>query len=172
MIKLFLSLTLFNLLCLSITAALGYAVQRGGGAQWAQYHQLAGVLTAVACCAVHCVVFTYFIATAKWILHAIDVKRLDPALSRPTRSFRAQAFPAAILAMGVVIVTAVVGVITLGYGTRPIWHHALAWMSIAVNLVVAVVEYRAVVRNGRLIDVILDQIRQHDSTQQPAAGTA
>ncbi len=62
MLALFLSLTAFNLLCLALCAALGYAV---GGTASGQWHQLAGVASIMICCAVHCVVFTYFIATAR-----------------------------------------------------------------------------------------------------------
>ena len=159
MIPLFIGLTGFNLLCLSITTALGYAVMFAGP-KYAAYHQLAGSLSAVACCAVHCVVFTYFIATAKWVQHAIEVKHLDQQLAAPTRSFKAQAFPSAILAMLIVFIAAVVGVATFSYGIRPIWHHALAWISVVVNLLVAVVEYRAIARNGALIDSILGRINQ------------
>ena len=69
MIPLFVGLTLVNLLCLGVTMALGY---------WAppasrHLHILAGALSALVCCGVHCVVFTYFIATAKWVQHAIAV---------------------------------------------------------------------------------------------------
>jgi hypothetical protein len=156
-IALFIGLTIFNLLCLTITTALGYAVMFAG-AKWAPYHQLAGSLSAVACCAVHCVVFTYFIATAKWAQHAIEVKKLEPSLASPTRSFKAQAFPSAITAMTIVFITAVVGVVTFSYGIRPLWHHALAMISLIVNALVALVEYRAIARNGALIDTILRQI--------------
>jgi hypothetical protein len=79
MIPLFLGLTAFNLLALSVATTLGYGVSFGRN--WASYHQLAGALAAIACCGVHCVVFTYFIATAKWIQHAVTVKKLDPALA-------------------------------------------------------------------------------------------
>jgi hypothetical protein len=157
MIRLFLGLTIFNLLCLSITSALGYGVMFAG-ARYASYHQLAGSLSAVCCCAVHCVVFTYFIATAKWVQHAIEVKQLDPSLVTPTRSFKAQAFPAAILAMAIVFVTAIVGVATFSYRIHPMWHHVMAWVSLLVNVGVAVVEYRAIARNGELIDSILRRI--------------
>src|SRR3954463_5476586 len=125
MIPLFVGLTIFNLLSLSIAAALGYAVMLGGP-RYGSYHQLTGVLATIACCAVHCIVFTYFIATAKWVQHAIDVKHLDQSLAAPTRSFKSQAFPAALLAMTIVFITAVVGVATISYGLRPIWHHVLS----------------------------------------------
>jgi hypothetical protein len=158
MIPLFLGLTCANLLALTLALILGYFV-KSDPTSWGTYHQLAGVLAAMTCMAVHCIVFTYFVATAKWAQHAVSVKQLDPALTAPTRSFKAQAFPAALLAMTVVFVTAVAGAATFsGYFRSPLVHHVLAWVSVGVNVVVAWIEYRAVARNGALIDTILAQI--------------
>jgi hypothetical protein len=157
MIPLFIGLTLVNLLSLGAAAGLGYAARRGYAV--APWHILAGALAALTCCAVHCVVFTYFIATAKWVRHAVTVKSLDPALVSPTRSFKAQAFPAAMAAMAVVFATAVCGAAADNYhGRWHAWHHALAVASLAVNLLVALLEYRAIDRNGRLIDGVLATI--------------
>ena len=156
MLSLFLALTAFNLLCLLLTAALGYAY---GGSTVTQWHPLAGVVATITCCAVHCVVFTYFIATAKWVLHAVAVKGLDPALAAPTRSFKLQAFPAALLAIASVFAAAVLGAAHVSYGTSPVPHHVVAWVAVAVNAAVAVAEYRAIARNGRLIDEILARIQ-------------
>jgi hypothetical protein len=153
MIPLFLGLSAVNILCLAISAALGYGVSSGRA--WGTYHQLFGALATFVCCAVHCIVFTYFIATAKWVQHAVAVKHLDPELNTPTRSFKAQAFPAALIAMAVVCLTAFVGAATFGYGLRPIYHHALALVCLFTNVIVAIVEYRAIARNGALIDHIL-----------------
>ena len=152
MLSLFLALTAFNLLCLLLTAALGYVY---GGSQVTQWHALAGVVATITCCAMHCVVFTYFIATAKWVQQAVTVKQLDPALVAPTRSFKMQAFPAALLAMSSVFIAALFGAARASYGVWPGYHHALAWLAIAINGLVAVAEYRAIARNGRLIDQIL-----------------
>ena len=158
MIALFIGLTLVNLLMLGVTTGLGYVVHRDP-LRFSPYHQLAGVLATITCVAVHCVVFTYFIATAKWVQHAVSVKRLDPALSAPTRSFKAQAFPAALSAMAVVFVTAITGAATFsGYFRSTTVHHALAIASLVVNALVALVELRAIARNGRLIDGILAQV--------------
>lgn len=157
MIPLFIGLTAANLLMLAAAAALGYGVQ--AGYPLSPWHILVGALAALLCCAVHCVVFTYFAATAKWVQHAIAVKRLDPALAAPTRSFKAQAFPAAVLAMAVVFATAVLGAAADNFhGRWPAWHHALAIGSLLVNALVAVVEYRAIERNGRLIDGVLERV--------------
>lgn len=163
MVSLFIGITAFNLLTLAIATALGYVVKQDP-AYWSPWHQLSGVLATLACIAVHCIVFTYFIATAKWVQHAVTVKRLDPALVAPTRSFKAQAFPAALLAMMIVFVTAITGVVTFGgYFASTVIHHTLAISALVINGLVALVEYRAIVRNGRLIDTILARITPSES---------
>jgi integral membrane sensor domain MASE1 len=157
MIPLFIGLTLVNLLGLCTAGALGYASRHGYAV--GPWHILAGAMAALTSCGVHCVVFTYFIATAKWVQHAVSVKHLDPALATPTRSFRAQAFPAALLAMASVILTAFVGAAADNYhGRWHAWHHGLAIAALATNVLVALVEYRAIDRNARLIDGVLARI--------------
>jgi hypothetical protein len=154
MIPLFIGLTAANLLGLLIAVALGYSPNLRG-----PWHQLAGTLATLLCVAAHCIVFTYFIATAKWVQHAVSVKHLDPTLTAPTRSFKLQALPAALLAMITVFLAAVIGAATVGYDLAPMWHHALAWVALATNLIAAVAEYRAIRRNGALIDHILETIK-------------
>src|SRR5207249_652291 len=135
MIRLFLVLTSLNLLLLSLTCAIGYGVSFGY--QWSAWHQLAGAVATLFCLAVHCTVFTYFAATAKWVKHAIMVKNLEPKLAERARSFKAQALPAALIAMSVVFAAAIVGVATLSYRIRPLPHHILALASLATNLICA-----------------------------------
>jgi hypothetical protein len=157
MVPLFIGLTLVNLIGLCAAGALGYAAHAGYAV--GPWHVLAGALAALVCCAVHCVVFTYFAATAKWVQHAIEVKRLDPLLSEPTRSFKAQAFPAALLAMAFTFVAAVCGAGADNFrGSWQTWHHTLAVSCFAVNVLAAAVELRAIVRNGRLIDGVLEKV--------------
>ena len=157
MVPLFIGLTLVNLLGLGAAGALGYASRHGYAV--GPWHILAGAMAALTCCGVHCVVFTYFVATAKWVQHAVTVKRLDPSLATPTRSFRAQAFPAAMLAIAVVFLTAFVGAAADNYhGRWHAWHHGLAVTAFAINVIVALIEYRAIDRNARLIDGVLARI--------------
>ena len=158
MIPLFLGLTALNLLCLSAAAALGYAYGGGDRGQW---HMLVGATAALVCCAVHCVVFTYFTATSKWVQHAVLVKGLDPALASPTRSFKAHAFPAAMAAIATGLLAAFSGAAADVYrGSARGWHHGLVLLALAVNLTAAFVEYRAIARNGRLIDAVLAKIER------------
>jgi hypothetical protein len=157
MIRLFIVLTLVNLLLLCAAGILGYAARAGYAVT--PWHILAGAMAALACCGVHCVVFTYFAATSKWVQHAISVKHLDPSLAAPTRSFKAQAFPAAIFAIAVTFLAAFIGAAADNYhGPWHARHHVLAVASLATNVGVALVEYRAIDRNARLIDTILARI--------------
>jgi hypothetical protein len=167
MIPLFLGLTLANLICLCTAAALGYWY--GSGEAAGQWHVVAGALAAIVCCAVHCVVFTYFVATAKWVQHAIAVKGLDPALASPTRSFKAQAFPAALAAIAMVFVTAVLGAAADNQYVRPLVHHLVALAMIATNVLTAIAEYGAIRGNGLLIDRVLELAGARDAGTQPAA---
>lgn len=156
MLRLFLSLTALNLLSLLAATLLGYARAAG---RVGEVHMAVGAMSALVCVAVHCVVFTYFVATAKWVRHAVEVKHLDLALLTPTRSFKAQAFPAAVAAMAAVFASAVLGAQADLY--RGAWvpvHHAAALAALLVNGIVAAIEYRSIARNGRLIDEILARI--------------
>ena len=153
MIPLFLGLTLANILTLCVTGALGYMGATSASSR--SWHTLAGALATLVACGVHCVVFTYFIATAKWVQHAIAVKHLDPSLAGPTRSFKRQAFPAALVAMAVVFATAVLGAARDNYATPKWWHHSAAVLALVINAAVGVLEYRAIARNGKLIDDVL-----------------
>ena len=156
MIPLFIGITLVNLLFLLATAGLGFLHNR-------PMHVLAGALATLVCCGVHCVVFTYFIATAKWVQHAVLVKKLDPKILEPTRSFKMQAFPAALLAMGSVFLAAILGAARDNYAIRPLYHYGPALLAIGVNVIVAFVEYRAIARNGRLIDSVLETVARIDA---------
>jgi hypothetical protein len=169
MIPLFVGLTLVNLLCLGVAAALGY-MSLGNGGESKGAHILAGAMSTLVCVGVHCVVFTYFVATAKWVRHAILVKKLDPRLAEPTRSFKAAAFPAALLAMAVVFATAVLGAARDNYGIPRAWHHGFAIASLAINVIVALIELRAIRRNGALIDDILARVNGAPATGQTSPG--
>jgi len=158
MIILFLGLTLANLFCLIATAAVGYA-------GLSPLHRLFGALAGIVCCGVHCVVFTYFIATGRWIAHAIWVKQLDPTLAAPTRPLRKGAFAAALSAITLAIATAIVGAAVDNQYLSPPWHQVLAIVLLAANVAAAFVEYHAIRGNGIVIDGILARI---NATSNPA----
>ncbi len=85
MIPIFLGPTAFNLLYLIPAMCMGYALFGHGHAS-TPHLMLGETTTTMACIAVHCMVFTYFVATAKWIQHAVTVKSLPQSLIEPTQS--------------------------------------------------------------------------------------
>src|SRR4051812_6538495 len=141
MILLFLGLMLANIGFLIATAVLGYA---SAGAS----HRLFGALAAIVCCGVHCVVFTYFIATGKWVAHAILIKGLDPAVALPIRMFPKAAFVAALSIISLAIATAIVGAAVDNQYLSPPWHHIMAMVLLAGNFLAAAVEFQAIKGNG------------------------
>ena len=161
MIPLFLGLTIANLAALLAAIGLGYA-GAGVGGSMRGWHTLAGAMALLLCIAVHCVVFTYFIATAKWIQHAVKVKGLDADYAGPTRSFKAQAFPAALGAMLAVFIAAIFGAAVDNQMASTAWHHLLALGAFGVNLLAAAIEYKAISHNGKLIDRILADLPAMD----------
>ncbi len=156
MIQLFAFLTTLNIAALIATAALGYSAV--GRAIPAQIHTVSGVLAAILCVAVHCVVFTYFMATNKWAEHAVLVKGLDPALYAPSRRLRSRAFAAALIAMGAVFTAAMFGAWADANQSAPTIHQFVALGAIFINLLAALVEAGSIQGNGRLIDGILMRI--------------
>src|SRR5207245_11448099 len=137
MIVLFLGLMLVNFVCLIGTAVLGYVGLSSGFGSW---HRIAGAMAAIVCCGVHCVVFTYFVATGKWIAHAILVKGLEPDIGAPTRPLRRAAVAAALGAITLAIATAIVGEGVDNQYLSGAWHRYLAIGLITGYAVVGSVE--------------------------------
>jgi hypothetical protein len=165
-VPLFIGVTLVNLICLGTAVTIGYlSAYQPALKSW---HLLTGVLATFTCVAVHCIVFTYFMATSKWVQHAVTVKRLDASFAAPTRSFRAQAFPAALVAILSVFIAAILGAAHDNYATPRSWHRSMALASLVINAAVALIEYRAIARNGKLIDDVLATIRRDQPAPSPA----
>ena len=165
MIPLFIGLTLVNLLTFALAGALGYMSVAGMGQNLRGWHMLAGALAGIVACGVHCVVFTYFVATAKWIQHAVVTKNLPESFLTPTRSFKRQAFPAAMLAIAVSLIATFSGAARDNRMISQSMHHTITACGFALNILAAVIEYRAIARNGRLIDSILQAIGE---SKEPA----
>jgi uncharacterized membrane protein len=104
------------------------------------------------------VVFTYFVATGKWVAHAILVKGLEAKLAEPIGPLRRAAFAAALSVIVLAIATAIVGAAVDNQYLSPAWHQVLAIGLLAGNGVAAWVEFCAIRDNGEVIDRILARI--------------
>mgnify|MGYP007059453830 FL=1 len=179
MIPLFLGLTLANLAVLGITFGYGFGAVDSAGEATGAYntHLLLGVAAGMMATLTHVVVFTYFMATTKWLGAATDKagvgddRFLTAALSRKRR-----AFFLAMSAVGLTMITLFAGAGADPTMMNPLWpgevHLMLAGAAIAANLFVAFGEYALIARQGRAIDEAAGLLNATgaDDTERPAAG--
>ncbi len=127
-------------------------------------HFLLGLTTAIGVLFVHCIIFTYFIGTGRWVKEVGLVYNLpDEPLLKLTRKLKAWTFPWALFAMLSVIATAAAGAGAQLQAWHENIHATLAGLTLGLNLWAFHIEYRNVQRNGQLIQALLaevDRIRQ------------
>jgi hypothetical protein len=122
-------------------------------------HFTAGLFTALGALFVHCIIFTYFLGTGRWVKEVgIAYELPDTILPRETRELKRTVFPAALRAMLIVIIT-----VATGAGRRlEDWpwtvHYALAILTLHINLWAFVVEFRCLSRNAEIIDAVLGEV--------------
>lgn len=156
MIPLFLGLTAANLICLTVVFFLGLFVEdaTGGRSDLYTYHITlaigAGLMTALC----HVAVFTYFMATTKWLGAATDKAGLDPAVFvQPPARRKSRAFAVAMLAVVVTMLTMFLGAAADTIAAMPGGVHLASGIAaLLVNLACATAEYRLIKQQGALMD--------------------
>ena len=158
MIPLFLGLSAVNLLSLTAVFVVGLVLNDAGGEPASLYsiHITLGILAGLLCALTHVAVFTYFMATTKWLGAATVKAALDDnlfvanSLRRKGRAFR--------LVMVAIVVTTLtmIGGAGADRAVSPLWppqvHLLLATLTIAVNFLCALGEYKLIAAQGRQMD--------------------
>src|SRR3954464_15767919 len=154
----------FNLLALAATFVVGVLSQLRGsrldaGDPTFLLHIDLGILSCLTTLGVHCLVFTYFLATGRWVKEVALLYALpDAPLPRRTRDLKRQAFPPALLAMLVPIAAAAAGA---GRQTQdwPWFLHALlAVATLAVNVWAYRIEYVCVRTNLEVLAQVMREV--------------
>lgn len=147
MIPLFLGLTLANFLTLGFAFAMGFSAYEGAQpGDGYGLHIAMGMIAGLVSALCHCAVFTYFMATTKWLQAATDKAGLDRQrfVASPIARKR-RAFMVAMAAIGVTMITAFGGAAT---DTIAWWpdhlHITLATLALLGNAVCAVLEYKLI----------------------------
>jgi hypothetical protein len=158
MARLFRILAVLNGLALLATFATGAASKFWDPGVYLTHFTL-GLFTAIGTLLVHCLIFTYFLGTGRWVKEVGLAYRLpDGGLPRLTRELKRTTFPPALFAMLITIATAAAGA---GYQLRE-WpwyvHGSLALATLAVNLWAFCIEYRHLVVNARVIAEVLAEV--------------
>jgi hypothetical protein len=143
-------------------------------------HFLLGLFTAVCTLLAHCLIFTYFLGTGRWVKEVTLAYHLpDVPWHKRTRELKRLTFPPALAAMLVTIATAAGG----GGAQMLSWpwelHFGLAIAALVINLWAFRLEYRSVTENASVLEAVLrdvDRIRAekglppNDEALRQAAG--
>ena len=161
MISLFLGLSTANLLLLTMVLGLGLFATDAAHAPTPLFavHITLGIASGLMALLTHVGIYTYFMATAKWLQAATDKADLDashfvaPALSRKMR----------VLAASGAAITVTMLTMFAGAAADPTMpnllpggvHMMLAVATLATNLVVAIVQFPHIRQQGLLMDEAL-----------------
>jgi len=122
-------------------------------------HFLVGLFTAVGTLLTHCLIFTYFLGTGRWVKEVTLAYDLpDAPWHKRTRELKRLTFPPALAAMLVTIATAAGGA-----GAQMLswpWqiHLGLAIAALIINLWAFRLEYRNVTENAGILDAVLREV--------------
>ena len=161
MLPLFLGITAVNILLLAGVFGLGLEAtdaQSGPSGLYA-LHITLGITSGLVCALTHTAVYTYFMATSRWLQAAADKADLDPAwfvagaLARKTRALFVAL--AAILLTGAAIFAGAGSDPTMNQLWPPAVHRLLAAAALAVNLASAWIEFGLIADQGRRMDKVL-----------------
>jgi hypothetical protein len=157
MAHLFIILASLNALALTATFLVGL-ISKFGGVDLLVVHFTLGLFTAIGTLLVHCIIFTYFLGTGRWVKEVGMAYDLPDELPRRTRELKRSSFPPALFAMLITIAAAAAGA---GQQVEvwPWWLHLmLAVATLAINLWAFFAEYRDVSLNSAVLDAVLVEV--------------
>lgn len=159
MISLFLGLTGANLALLVVTLSMGLfaADAVGEPTRWYGLHVGVAIMSGMFCVLAQVAVYTYFMATTKWLGAATDKAALDPRrFVEPARRRKLFAFGVCMTPVAVVMLAMFAGAGADPTAGQPWWpaqvHLALAVAAVVINMVAAILQYRLIRAQGELID--------------------
>jgi hypothetical protein len=127
-------------------------------------HFLVGLFTGVAVLLVHCLIFTYFLGTGRWVREVSLVYQLpDEPLYKTTRELKRSTFPPALFAMLATIATAAAGAGVQLQQWSWLLHLGSATVTLLINAWAFRVEYRALRRNEEILTGVyaeVDRVRR------------
>lgn len=174
MIPIFLGLSAANLLFMLGVFAVGLGAFDPSGQPTSLYppHLLMGMGAGLLCTLAHLSVFTYFMATSKWLAAATEKAGFAPArFQLPARYNKTRALLTALAAILCTALAMFAGA-AADPTIRPWWpgevHLVMAALALGVNLLCTLIEHRLIRRQQQLMDnaLILVNLRP-DSNVQP-----
>jgi hypothetical protein len=115
-------------------------------------HLLFSLATVVILLGIHSIVYTYFVATAKWAKEVVRVYQLPEELNDRAKRNKRRAFRFIMGSMTTIAVAAWLGAAADTRGSAySVWHLSAVVLALAVNFDSFVVEYGVIVAHVRLL---------------------
>ncbi len=135
-----------------------------------QYHFLMALAALVFATLVHAIVLTYFMGTSRWIEETSAAYRLSSKLYDRSKSIKYQTIPLMIVCFLLLLFTGAMGAAAdpaspmqaKGWGSvsAATIHLIAAFSAIVANLFVNWLEFRALEKNGEIVDEVLAEVRR------------
>ncbi len=114
---------------------------------------------------VHSVAFTYFMGTGRWIEETSEAYKLGPEFRQQNMRLKYGILPGMMVWFLLLMATGALGAITdpasnAQMAHSKLIHFSLAILTLLVNLLVTGAEWRAIRKNGLLVDAVMDNVRR------------
>jgi hypothetical protein len=131
-----------------------------------------GLWTSIGILLVHCIIFTYFLGTGRWVKEvAIAYRMADEPLPKTTRELKRSTFPPALFAMLIAIFTTAAGAGVMLQSWPWHVHAAGAALTLLINWWAFRVEHRNLAANAIILQAVLadvDRIRAEQGLESNA----
>jgi hypothetical protein len=162
MTRTFTSLSLVLAIVLLVTFGLGwwsFATPRDVKQDIFLTHFYFGLGSALGMLLVHCLIFTYFLGTGRWVKEVTLAYHLpDEPWHKATRELKRRVFPPALFAMLIGVATSAAG----AGAQLQAWpwqvHATLAVLTLVINLWAFIIEVRCLTENARVLEGILAEV--------------
>ncbi len=134
------------------------------------YHLLLSVAALIFAALVHAVLLTYFMGTSRWMDEVRLAYKLDARWIEENRRLKYRTIPPMVCCLVVLILNIPLGASAVDRGNWMLpgghelspstLHLAFAVLTLIVNMAVNVREYRAIDRNGELIQEVVQEVRR------------
>jgi hypothetical protein len=159
MTRIFTSLALIDTLALLATFAAGCLSKFVDNETFYLPHFMLGLFTAIGTLLLHCLIFTYFLGTGRWVKEVGLAYALNDAdLPRKTRELKRTTFPPALFAMLITIATSAAGAGAQLKHWPWYVHGTMALVTLGFNLWAFRIEYRHLAENVRVLDAVLEEV--------------
>jgi hypothetical protein len=164
MTRIFTSLAILNTAALLATYFMGVVSKLRDGVLHPEeptylIHFVLGLFTAVGTLLVHCLIFTYFLGTGRWVKEVTLAYGLpDEPWHKETRELKRKVFPPALFAMLITIAAAAAGAGAQLQEWPWTVHATLATAALLINLWAFRAEYRYLAANVVVLDGLLAEV--------------